>query len=68
MSELLVTMRDLRACHTCGRGALKFFNSHPDLRRALIKEGGIPISKMDALGDAMADMVAAYVRGKNGRQ
>lgn len=68
MNEMLVTMRDFRACKMCGPGTLKFFHAHKDLRRELIKEGGIPISKLEAIDDAMLAQVTDYARGKDERR
>lgn len=68
MSEILVTMRDFRACRMCGSGTLKFFHAHPDLRHALIHDGGIPVERLDEIDDAMVAQVAAYARGAHGRR
>lgn len=67
MNDILVTMRDFRACKMCGPGTLKFFHAHPELRHALINEGGIPVSKLEEIDDAMVAQVAAYARSRNGK-
>lgn len=65
MSEIRVTMRDFRACKMCGSGTLKFFHDHPELRHELIHEGGIPVSKLEEIDDAMVAQVAAYARSRH---
>lgn len=64
MSEIRVTMRDFRACKMCGSGTLKFFHDHPELRYALIHDGGVPISKLEEIDNAMLAQVTAYARSK----
>lgn len=68
MSEILVTMRDFRACKMCGSGTLRFFHAHPELRHALINDGGIPVSKLEQIEDAMLAQVTAYARSRDGRE
>ena len=57
-----VTMRDVRACKMCARGAREFFKKH-DLDWQDFIKNGIECEKLEALNDAMAMRVVQHVRG-----
>ncbi len=60
---MIVTMRDVRACKMCARGARAFFNRH-GLDWSDFIRNGIDSSVLEATGDAMALRVVGYVRGQ----
>ena len=61
MSEIRVTMRHIRQCKMCSRGARAFFERHgldwPEFLRS-----GVPVEALEQTGDAMALQVAAAAR------
>lgn len=65
MTEIRVKIRDFRACGMCGPGTLRFFHKHRDLRRVLIRDGGIPLEQLESIDDAMVAQVAAYARSRH---
>lgn len=63
MTEVRVTMRDVRACRLCRRGTREFFLRHGfDWQDFL--DNGIEASRLEATGDAMALRVAEAARGR----
>lgn len=61
MSEIMVTMRHIRQCKMCSRGARAFFDRHGIDWNAFLK-GGVPAESLEATGDAMAKKVAQAAR------
>lgn len=65
MSELKVTMIDVREVNLCVRGARNWFASQGlDFRLFLVD--GCAIEVIEATGDALGKRVADHVRRKNG--
>jgi hypothetical protein len=61
MSEIMVTMRHIRQCKMCSRGARAFFERH-GLDWAAFLKGGVPAEALESTGDAMAKQVAQAAR------
>jgi len=61
MSEVRVTMRHVRQCKMCSRGARAFFDRH-GLDWTEFLRAGLPVEVIEQTGDAMALQVAAAVR------
>ncbi len=59
--EIIVTVADVRSINFCARGARIWFARH-GLDYAEFVTRGLPISKVDALGDALGKQVAAQAR------
>lgn len=58
---MIVTMRDVRACKMCARGARAFFKRH-GLDWSDFIRNGIDASVLEATGDAMALKVVDYAK------
>mgnify|MGYP000619193081 CR=1 FL=1 len=58
-----ITMRDLRACNMCSRGARKFFERHNLDWNDFIKNG-VDCDVVAKTKDAMAMKVVDHVRGQ----
>ena len=58
-----ITMRDLRACKMCSRGARKFFERHNLDWNDFIKNG-VDCDVVAQTKDAMAMKVVEHVRGR----
>jgi hypothetical protein len=58
-----VTMRDVRACKMCAKGARAFFKKH-NLDWHDFLRNGIDCDVLEGLNDAMASKVVAHVRGQ----
>ena len=63
MSEIKVTMRHIRQCKMCSRGARAFFERHGLDWTAFLKHG-VPVEALEQTGDAMAMQVAAAARAE----
>lgn len=63
-NEVIVNMSHVRQCKMCSRGARTFFERH-NLDWNKFLEEGLPVSIIEATGDAMALEVAKVA--KNGR-
>ncbi|WP_207950788.1 hypothetical protein [Marinobacter sp. JSM 1782161] len=63
MSELTVTMRDIRAAKMCSRGTRAFFRRHDMDWDKFLREG-LPASEFERTGDAMALQVVEVARGR----
>lgn len=63
MSEIRVTMRHIRQCKMCSRGARAFFSRH-GLDWSEFLRAGIPVEALEQTGDAMAAQVAAAARAE----
>lgn len=62
-TEIMVTVADVRAIKFCARGARIWFTRHGlDYQQFITK--GLPISQVDALGDALGKQVAAQARAR----
>lgn len=57
----IVTMRHIRKCKMCSRGARAFFERHGLDWVAFLKEG-VPVETLEATGDAMAIQVSTAAR------
>lgn len=61
MSEITVTIADVRACKLCVRGARQWFSLHGlDFQHFLMH--GYPIETIEALNDGLANQVTAMAR------
>lgn len=60
-----VTMRHVRQCKMCSRGARDFFDRHGMDWGEFLKSG-LPAEAFEATGDAMALQVAAAAREEQG--
>ena len=59
--ELMVTVKHIRAANLCARGARQWFTARGlDYNEFLTR--GLPISRVDAIGDALAKQVADAAR------
>jgi len=63
MSEIRVTMRHVRQCKMCSRGARAFFDRH-GLDWSEFLRAGLPVEALEQTGDAMAIQVAAAARAE----
>lgn len=63
MSELIVTMKDIRVAHMCSGGARGFFKRH-NLDWSDFLKNGIPAERLIETGDAMALQVVEVARGR----
>lgn len=63
MTQLIVTMRDVRAAKMCSRGPREFFKRHNLDWNKFLSEG-IPAEELTATGDAMALHVVEVARGR----
>ena len=63
MSEIKVTMRHVRQCKMCSRGARAFFDRH-GLDWSEFLRIGVPVEAVEQTGDAMALQVAAAARAE----
>lgn len=63
MSEIKVTMRHVRKCKMCSRGARSFFERHGLDWTEFLKQG-VPVEDLEQTGDAMAIQVAAAARAE----
>lgn len=63
MSEIRVTMRHVRQCKMCSRGARAFFDRH-GLDWSEFLRAGLPVEALERIGDAMAMQVAAAARAE----
>lgn len=61
--DVLVRMEHIRAARMCSRGTREFFERHGLDWSAFLQEG-IPGSKLEATGDAMARRVVEVARGQ----
>lgn len=61
MNEIIVKVADIRAVHFCARGARAWFKKH-DLDYVNFLKDGLPISKVEAIGDALGNAVAQHAR------
>ena len=61
MSDARVTMRHIRQCKMCSRGARAFFERH-GLDWSEFLRSGIPVDELEQTGDAMALQVSAAAR------
>jgi hypothetical protein len=61
MSEIRVTMKHIRQCRMCSRGARAFFERH-GLNWSEFLRAGVPAEDLEQTGDAMALQVAAAAR------
>ena len=61
MAEIIVTMKHVRAANMCSRGARQWFASRGLDYNDFLKNG-LPISRVDAIGDALADIIASFAR------
>lgn len=59
--EIKVTVADVRAVNFCARGARQWFTRHGLDYSKFVTEG-LPISQIEATGDAMGKIVAAHAR------
>jgi len=63
MTDVIVTMDDVRNAKMCSRGARSFFIDHGlDWNKFL--ESGLPASEIEATGDSMALQVVEVARGR----
>lgn len=63
MSGARVTMRHIRQCKMCSRGARAFFLRH-GLDWSEFLRCGIPAGELERTGDAMANQVVAAARAE----
>lgn len=63
MSDVIVTMKDIRGARQCSRGARDFFERH-GLSWADFLKHGIPAEQLAATGDKMALQVVEHARGR----
>lgn len=63
MSELLVTVTDVRGIQFCARGARIWFARH-GLDYTEFVTRGLPISAIESTGDALGKQVADYARAR----
>lgn len=63
MSEVKFTMRHIRKCAMCSRGARAFFGRH-GLDWSEFLRAGLPVEALEKTGDAMALQVAAAARAE----
>lgn len=63
MSEVRFTMRHIRQCKMCSRGARDFFVRHGLDWSEFLREG-LPVAALEQTGDAMALQVVAAARAE----
>jgi hypothetical protein len=63
MTEVRFTMRHIRQCKMCSRGARDFFAKH-GLDWSEFLRSGLPVEALEQTGDAMALQVAATARAE----
>ena len=63
MSEIRATMKHIRACRMCSRGARAWFDRHGLDWTEFLKQG-VPVEALEQTGDAMAIQVAAAARAE----
>jgi hypothetical protein len=63
MTEVRFTMRHIRQCKMCSRGARDFFAKHGLDWSEFLREG-LPVSALEQTGDAMALQVVAAARAE----
>lgn len=63
MSGVKFTMRHIRQCKMCSRGARAFFDRH-GLDWSEFLRAGLPVEALEQTGDAMAMQVAAAARAE----
>lgn len=61
MTEIRATMKHIRQCKMCSRGARAFFVRHSLDWTGFLKQG-VPVEALEQTGDAMALQVAAAAR------
>lgn len=61
MSEIRATMKHIRQCRMCSRGARAFFERHGLDWNDFLKRG-VLVEALEATGDAMAKQVAQAAR------
>lgn len=61
MSEIRATMKHIRQCRMCSRGARAFFERH-GLDWSEFLRSGVPVEALEQTGDAMAQQVASAAR------
>jgi len=61
MSEIVVTIADVRACNLCVRGARQWFSLNKlDFQHFLVH--GYPVETIEATNDALGKQVANHAR------
>ena len=63
MSDVMVTMKHIRQCKMCSRGARAFFERH-GLDWSEFLRVGVPVEALEQTGDAMAKQVADAARAE----
>ena len=66
MTEVKFTMRHIRQCKMCSRGARAWFERH-GLDWSEFLRAGLPVEALERTGDAMALQVAATARAEQER-
>lgn len=66
MSDVMVTMKHIRQCKMCSRGARAFFDRY-GLDWSEFLRSGLPAEDLEQTGDAMAIQVAAAARAEQER-
>lgn len=61
MSEITVKVHHIRKAGLCMRGARMWFAQH-DLDFGAFMKTGLPISQLEQVGDALADLVCTEAR------
>ena len=63
MSEIRVTMRHVRQCKMCSRGARAFFDRY-GMDWSEFLRAGVPVEALEQTGDAMALQAVAVARAE----
>lgn len=63
MTETVVTMKHMRQAQFCASGVRAFFAKH-GLNWTVFLREGIPATRLEATGDAMAKRVVELARGQ----
>lgn len=63
MSDVIVTLRDLRAAGVCWPGA-RLFLQHHGFDPVAFRRGGLSAEKLEKTGDAIALRVVEVARGR----
>lgn len=63
MSELIITMEDVRATKMCSSGTRKFFKRH-NINWSDFLKNGVSAKVLENTGDAMALRVVEVARGR----
>lgn len=63
MSDVMVTMKHIRQCKMCSRGARAFFEKHGLDWTSFLRDG-VPVETLEQTGDAMAKQVADAARAE----